>query len=414
MGEDAKKAAAAKVTATQQAEAAEKSPEELHALEAKAFREAAALKIKEGEALAKVADAKKGNDLKKEEDKDIERKGAEAQDLAAAKDRLKRLVEKARDALAAAKAKPFDKAALQVVIDIKKEVQDAKATVIKMSADVKAESATIKKVEDKIEHKHEAKPDIPRARDGKDAHAQSKYDKDSKQEEKIAQSEDPEDEIKSNRDIKYWANKKMDWKFDDPLKKNDVMGKIFAIKNMEAQTLTKMNEMNTQVGMNTTGVRAGMMAKGETVIVGGELIKQEPDFHIQQTFQGQKGRDPKTENEGRDPEQDNMSAMTKDALNDHIKGIKKDADDEAAQARHHRRPVRSFEDVTNGVPRPEAPTGAGLKDLQKMVPDGNNAEEKAEAPKEEELGESAEEDDDRVEQIEEQADDNEATDENDV
>merc|ERR1711968_58963 len=209
----------------------------------------------------------------------------------------------------------------------------------------------------------------------------------------------------SNKETKYWANKKMNWKYDDPPDKNKVMGKIFAIKNMEAQTLTKMNEINTQVGMNSTGVRAGMMAKGATVVVGGELVKSNPEYHITHTFQGQKGRDPMTENDGRDPDRDNDKSETMDETLDRIHSSKNDMDEQIAAARHARRPVRSFSDVVNGVPRPPRPTAASIKSLKQTLPKP-------------ELGESNEDEDkvedDRVRQLSEDEDDEEMQDDNDV
>merc|ERR1711959_593140 len=212
----AKKAAAAKVTATEQSQAAEKSPQELHALEAKAFAQAAALKIKEGKALAKVAAIKASKDLKRQEKSQIAKKGVEAQDLAAAKARLARLVGKAKDALATAKAKPFDKVALKAVIDIKQLVKDAKADVLRMSRDVKQEAATIAGLQAK--EAGSTKPDLPSARSSDDDKIRSKYDVDNKLESKNLENH-AESRKWTNREIKYWANKKMNWKYDDPLDK---------------------------------------------------------------------------------------------------------------------------------------------------------------------------------------------------
>jgi len=402
--EDAKKAAATKVTANEQAESAEKSPQELHALEAKAFGEAAELKIKEGQALAKVAAIKSGTDLKKRTNGAMAKKGVEAQDLAEAKRRLTKLVKKATAALDTAKAKPFDKAALKAVIDIKKLVKEAKEDVMRMSADVKQESATVAGLQAKEAARDGT--DMPSAKSSDDDKIRSKYDVDNKMESKNLENH-AESRKWSNKEVKYWANKKMDWKYDDPMNKNKVMGKIFALKNMEAQTLTKMNEMNTQVGMNSTGVRAGMMAKGETVVVGGELVKAKPSFHISQTFQGQKGRDPMTENDGRDPDRDGEKTESMDQTIDHIHSEKSNMNDQIANARHARRPVRSYKDVTNGVPRPQRPTAASIKSLKKTLP-----------PKEESLGESdddeEQQDEDSVERMSQEEDDEEMQDDNDV
>merc|ERR1711871_576678 len=177
-------------------------------------KKAAAAKIKEGKALAKVAAIKASKDLKRQEKSQIAKKGVEAQDLAAAKARLARLVGKAKDALATAKAKPFDKVALKAVIDIKQLVKDAKADVLRMSRDVKQEAATIAGLQAK--EAGSTKPDLPSARSSDDDKIRSKYDVDNKMESKNLENH-AESRKWSNKEIKYWANKKMNWKYDDPL-----------------------------------------------------------------------------------------------------------------------------------------------------------------------------------------------------
>merc|ERR1712230_175463 len=149
------------------------------------------------------------------------------------------------------------------------------------------------------------------------------------------------------------------------------------------------------------------MAKGATVVVGGELVKSNPEYHITHTFQGQKGRDPMTENDGRDPDRDNDKSETMDEALDRIHSSKNDMDEQIAAARHARRPVRSFSDVVNGVPRPPRPTAASIKSLKQTLPKP-------------ELGESNEDEDedkvedDRVKQLSEDEDDEEMQDDNDV
>lgn len=149
------------------------------------------------------------------------------------------------------------------------------------------------------------------------------------------------------------------------------------------------------------------------MIVGGELVKAKPNFHIEHTFQGQKGKDPQTENPGRDPERDGAKTMSFDDVTDHLKNVRDTADADVANAKHARRPVRSFADVTNGVPLPERPSATPddseideVKKTQKIA-DGK------EQPSE--LGESADDDeDDNVKQLADEEDDDEMTDENDV
>jgi len=160
----------------------------------------------------------------------------------------------------------------------------------------------------------------------------SEHEKDPEQE-KHYDLKHPDIRHMSDKQIEYWANKKMKWRNDDPMNRNKVMAKIFQVKNMEAQTLTKMNEVNTQIGMNTTGVRATMLAKGENVIVNGELVKPNPSFHLNHVFQGQKGRDPQTEENGRDPEQDEQKAAAADTdLQDLVKKVHEDSEEEVQRA----------------------------------------------------------------------------------
>merc|ERR1712196_335246 len=90
---------------------------------------------------------------------------------------------------------------------------------------------------------------------------------------------------------------------------------------------------------------------------------------------------------------------------DRIHSSKNDMDEQIAAARHARRPVRSFSDVVNGVPRPPRPTAASIKSLKQTLPKP-------------ELGESNEDEDkdedERVKQLSEDEDDEEMQDDNDV
>lgn len=332
--EDAKKAAAMRLTQEEQARASQKSPLELHAMEAKAFQQAAELKIREGEALARVAALKSGSDLKHTEDVDVAKEATEKGALHEAKVRLHHLVEQATAALFDAKAKPFDKKALQEVIHMKERVSEAKADVLRLAGSVKTVQVDVAHDEKMLKHSDD--PSVEEEKhgdhddkfdDSKDDQFNSEHDVDEKHE-KHYDLKHPDIRHMSEEQIKYWANKKMKWRIEDPMDKNKVMAKIFQVKNMEAETLEKMNELNTQVEMNSTGVRAGLMAKGETVIMNGELVKPDPKFHIKHTFQGQKGRDPATEDNGRDPENDALKKLTDEDLRDHVKSMHEDTEDE--------------------------------------------------------------------------------------
>jgi len=439
--EDAKKAAAAKVESVEEASASEKTPEELHAMEAKAFRQAAALKVQEGKALAKVAAMKSESTLKTEEAEAEVDSSKAADATAGAKEKLAQKVSEAKDALEAAKAEPFDKDALQKVVEMKSEVAKAKAEV--EEDEEQEERATDKRSgvekemarnENKMEdlHHHEGS--------GFDGHAQH-GERSVSMEDKNMMS-DPETRKWSDKDIDYWANKKMKWRFDDPMNKNAVMAKIFQIKDMEAQTIVKMNSLNTRIGMDDKSVEAEMMGNGHTVVVDGELVKQNPEFHIQHTFQGQKGKDPYTDITARDPEIDDIRITTDAAVQDKIKSVKSSGEESAAEAVHARRPVRSFSDVVGDHEPSVSATSAGsIADLKKSIQqnkvtiggDESSDEEDAVAESEpvkgtadaemkaaenpgDELGDSQEdaEADASVQEIAERSEDEAETDDNDV
>lgn len=316
--EDARKAAAMRLTQEEQARAAQKSPMELHAMEAKAFQQAAALKVREGEALARVAALKNGDNLQHREDQEIAKEANTKTSLHDAKVKLHHLVEQATAALFQAKAKPFDKAALQQVIHIKGAVSQAKADVVRLAAGLKSDESSVRHIKTEL-HSHGNKfEDVHHEEEDEESHeSKEKHD-----------LQHPDLEHMTDEQVKYWANKKMKWRVEDPMNKNKVMSKIFQIKSMEAQTLTKMNELNTRIGMNTTGIRAGLLGKGQSVIMDGELVKPDPEFHISHVFQGQKGRDPQTEDSGRDADLDKLKVATEADLHDHIRGIHSEAQDE--------------------------------------------------------------------------------------
>merc|ERR1712144_133595 len=52
----------------------------------------------------------------------------------------------------------------------------------------------------------------------------------------------------TRKQVKYWANKRLKWRSFNPLKKTRIMQRVFALKQQEAATLTKMNELNTRIG----------------------------------------------------------------------------------------------------------------------------------------------------------------------
>merc|ERR1711959_3545 len=117
----------------------------------------------------------------------------------------------------------------------------------------------------------------------------------------------------TRKQIKYWANRRSSkiFRSEDPLKKTKVMAKIFSVKNQEAKTLEKMNELNVRVGMKSKGIRASMLRKGRTAIVNGELIKPKAKYNVKRSFQGSKQRnDPKLMPPTRDPRKDKLKKLS--------------------------------------------------------------------------------------------------------
>merc|ERR1719440_530617 len=447
--EDAKKAAAIKATSEEQSEAAQKSPQELHALEAKAFKEAAALKVKEGEALAKMASLKKGTADHKKETDDESEKAKLSKELVEARTDLASRVSEAKDALGKAKAHPFDKKALQVVIDMKAAVQDAKGEVTRLAAEVTDRKNQIqedKKHEEQDEEAQDEDEERKVSHPGQDGSEDADHNEGSGEDghgqvhETVTQMEnnnmkrDPETRPWTEEEIKYWANKPVKWTYEDPLNKNAVMGKIFQIKDMESQTLMKMNELKVADKLDPDGPNAKALADGHDVIMGGEIIRANPKFHMKHVFQGQKGRNPRADVEARDPDRDVENLRTFDQVMAGVGNITAAADREVARAQHARRPVRSFHDVISGKEAPDPvgpePTLTQLKkaveankaiagaDPQKKIKEEVKAEEKEEAApakgadEEESLGETA--DDDNIENLAERQDEDAMEDDNDV
>jgi len=186
----------------------------------------------------------------------------------------------------------------------------------------------------------------------------------------------------SARQIKYWSSKKRARKIfrsENPMKKTRVMQRIFALKEREASTLRKMNELNTRIGMKSSGVRAGMVRAGKTAIVNGELIKAKANFHLKHTFQGQSTRNPRTDVLTRDPKQDRRQKMTMAGLQKKMAGVMAQGRKEANSAR--------FTVGNVGKPVAQQQGALKLKTLKKAVKANGNHED---------MGEGDDQDDERV------------------
>jgi hypothetical protein len=361
--------------------AAGKSPEEVNALEADAYKQAAALKVKEGLALQRMAALQQQDSLQAAGEKAEDKAGDDENALESAKTRLKGLVSRAKNALSNAKSKPFDAAALQRVVKMRAVVKQGKQQVLRLSKTEQTDKKIVKKIMKKQERtkpKQESSRKSSRSMEKGPAVAPKKNT-----------LRRPDVKHMDSKQIRYWANKKMKWRAENPLKKDKVMAKIFAIKNREAATLTKMNVLNTGIGMKTTGFEAAMLKKGRNVIVNGELIKPSAmdKVRVRSTFQGKKGVNPRLYNKSRDPKTDKKMTMKSKDLDKKVASISDTANKEINAAR----------DIASGKvhPRGTAP-GTGLKDLKKaikankaIVPD---AEVKTHAgPDEHELGDDDEE-----------------------
>merc|ERR1712216_820886 len=293
--ENAKKSAALKIAAQEQAKAAQKSPIQLRSMEAQAFEAAARLKQKEAQALAKVAALKSGQDASKQVNAAVASEATDKGALGRAKAKLQKLVTSANRSLRRAQAKPFSKSALKAIVKKRGEVKVAKMEVIRLTNKLKGDKATVKR--DKPSSKIAKKASKRVAKISKKG---KKYD-----------LKHPNLKHMTRKQVKYWANKRLKWRSEDPLKKTKVMAKIFKVKNQEAKTLEKMNELNVRVGMKSKGIRASMLRKGRTAIVNGELIKPKAKYNVKRSFQGSKQRnDPKLMPPTRDPRKDKLKKLS--------------------------------------------------------------------------------------------------------
>lgn len=357
--EEAKKSAAQKVMAKEQAGAARRSPTEILAMKAAAFRKAADLKTKEALALEALAGLKSVKRARNAATDTEEKKEMDQDKLSDAKARLRSTVKKAKRALAIAKEKPFDKGALKRVVQLRAEVKTGKEEVETKSEQVKADETNEQKAEKRVDRlKQRADGDKPL----KPLEAVEKIVDEKKQSEGY-KLRHPDVNHMSKKQIKYWANKKMKWRAENPMKKTRVMQKIFQVKNMEAQTLTKMNELNIGVGMKSDGVRAAELRKGKSVIVNGELIQPNAvqAVHTQHAFQGQKGRDPQTDNKSRDPSLDKLKQMASGSLKTTVREELKRADKQVDEAINARAPQSK-----NNVKSPSA-NPKSLKGISKAI-----------------------------------------------
>jgi hypothetical protein len=323
--EEAKRAAALRVATKLQAKTAEKSPTQIRSMEAAAFRTAAMMKQKEGEALQKLAEMKTAGNAQKRVDSRVKEEATDKGSLAQARAKLRSLVGVARNALMKAKSQPFNKVALQRVVALRKQVKAAKNNVLRLSASVKKDKVGVASMEARA---RSLKNRSTRVVKKVVMHVQKKRAT------KKYSLKHPDLNHMTKKQIKYWANKKMKWRAETPMKKTRVMQKIFQLKNMEAKTLTKMNEINIGIGMNSTGIRAKSLKKGRNVIVNGELIKPGAikAVHVNNVFQGQKGRNPKTENKSRDPKSDKMKMRRGKTLIQRVSLIKKGANTQVKAA----------------------------------------------------------------------------------
>jgi len=397
--EEAKKSAAQKVMAKEQAGAARRSPSEILAMKAAAFRKAADLKTQEALALEELAGLKSVKRARNVATDTEEKKEMDQDKLSDAKSRLRSTVERAKRALAIAKNKPFDKDALKRVVQLRAEVKAGKEEVQTESEKINADKTDEKNAEQRVDRmKQRADGDKPL----KPLEAVEKF-VDEKKQSKGYKLRHPDVNNMSRKQIKYWANKKMKWRAEDPMKKTRVMQKIFQVKNMEAQTLTKMNELNIGIGMKSGGVRAAQMRKGNNVIVNGELIQPNAvqAVHTQRTFQGQKGRDPKTENKSRDPSLDKLKQMAsgslKTTVREELKRSDKQVDEainaRASQSKNMPRSPSSLKGISKAVVGNEAAIGGKSAKLPKIIADNSKSSTESTAPSTDEF-ELGDDDDD--------------------
>merc|ERR1712216_761242 len=166
-----------------------------------------------------------------------------------------------------------------------------------------------------------------------------------------------------------------------------------------------MNEVTSQVDMKSDGIRAKMLSHGQNVIIDGVLVKPDPTFHLNHVFQGQKGRDPKTEDQSRDPDKDSLKVRTENEVSDEVKRIHREATEEVARARASS--VEPFAPPGSA----QAPPATSVEDLKMMVkknkekglvPEATDAEDEEnekkveQSPKEEEPKDTSLGDDDSL------------------
>jgi len=337
----------------------------------------------------------------------------------AQRSKLRALVSTAKGALSKAKAQPFDKRALKKVVSMRLAVKRNKEKLIAMAKHesldqkkvvalkklkfVKKKVAAKKKLAVKkvvalkklafVKKKFAAKKKVAvlkkmfPLKNGKPTlvpKAASKAAVPGTKKNTVRHPADPNHLDKAQ--IKYWANKKMKYRSGTPLKKTQVMAKIFAIKQQEANTLTKINEVNIAQGMKSKGVRAGMMNKGKNVIVDGELIK--PDTMVKlstaKTFNGP-APDPRLNPKSRDPRTDKMKQMTKAQLRAKVAKDSEYFSKQIDQARAAREPMK---------PSKPDKSMSLLKSLKSTV-----KKQKALAKQPSTLGDSDDEDEDADERL---------------
>jgi len=79
--------------------------------------------------------------------------------------------------------------------------------------------------------------------------------------------------------IDYWANKEMEWETEAPLSKNELMGKIFDVKNHEADQVDHVSQLKLGINMDPDSFESKQYLKGETVIINGHLVHKNDMAH---------------------------------------------------------------------------------------------------------------------------------------
>jgi len=318
-------AAVAAVSKSGRYPAHHKSVREIQSMEAEAYDAAAALKVKEGNALARLAAQKQGKSGSSVIRKDMRRETGDKQQLKIDRQKLSALVGQAGQALRKAKTHPFSKSALTAVVDMRRKVKAQKMRVIHLATKVKGDIG--------LKKRDMAKPIRPARASKRATKRVAKLTKKTKK----YDLKHPNLKHMTKKQVKYWANKRLKWRSVDRLKKTRIMSKIFAIKQQEASTLTKMNELNTRISMKSKGVRAGMLRQGKTAIVSGEIIKPKANFHLRTTFQGKKvfnkGRAKVLDPPIRDPRTDRLKKMNNNGIKRKMASIGKSTSKQLARAR---------------------------------------------------------------------------------